>query len=122
MPGFYHDGTAQGIDISGFIKTTQITTGLTASSTQTQAGALALTGFVNIITTVAVTADAVKLPPAVTGHWLIVINRGALSMAIWPSSGDSIHTGAVDAVSASNLAAGGTRMYLAINDENWANI
>lgn len=71
------------------IPSDSVTNGITASTTQTLAGALALTKMVNVVSTVGTAGDAVKLPPVTlnTGFaqecW--VINNGASALSIFPS-------------------------------------
>lgn len=92
---------------------------VTASATQTQAGATALTKQLNRITTCATTSDAVKLPTATEGLYVIVRNDGANAVAVWPNTSDAIDGGAVDAVDSNTLAAGAARTYTALDSTNW---
>lgn len=65
-----------------------ITNAITASTTQTLAGALALTTAWNVVSTVGTANDAVKLPAAGTanvGQVVWVINNGASALAIFPT-------------------------------------
>lgn len=71
-----------------------ISTGLTASTTQTLAGALQLTSSYNNVTTVGTAADAVKLPAAVKGAQVWVTNSAAAnSMGIFPQAATDIIDG-----------------------------
>ena len=63
---------------------------ITAFAGGGQASAVALTSQTNRVTTVATAGDSVKLPAAVAGLELTVINRGANDMAVFPSTGDAI--------------------------------
>lgn len=104
-----------------------VTTGITAGSTQTQAGATALTTTINSITTVGTNGDGVKLPAAVKGRLCIVRHGGSANTAqIWPASGDRIvagnTVGATDAVDPNSLAAGKTRIYWAQDDTFWSDM
>lgn len=72
-----------------------VATGITASVTQTQ-GQQPLTASSNLVETVANANDVVTLPAAVAGLHVEVVNAGANVLQIFPASGDSIHTGAVD--------------------------
>ena len=65
-------------------------TGLTAHAGGGQGSALALTSDINRVTTVATAADSVKLPPALPGLEIVVINDGASAMDIFPASGEAI--------------------------------
>jgi hypothetical protein len=63
---------------------------LTASTTQTQVGALALTKGINRITTCAHSGDAVALPALTAGEFAIVINDGANPAKVFPNDGSNI--------------------------------
>ena len=86
-------------DLSGFPQRTSAT-GLTASTTNTQAGAIALTAAMNNITTAAANS-AVRLPNAApaTGFAadIIVRNGGANPVNCFPPSGSSINALAANA-------------------------
>jgi hypothetical protein len=72
----------------GGIPQEAVTSGITASTTQTLAGAVPLTTAVNVISTVATANNAVKLAPVSlnTGYCQvqIVINNGASAASIFP--------------------------------------
>ncbi len=80
-----------------FISTTDINTysyanSLTAHAGGGQGSALALTKSINQIKTVATAGDSVKLPPAVAGWQVVVINAAAAnSLDCFSSSGDQIN-------------------------------
>lgn len=95
--------------------------GITAGTTQTQAGATALTAQVNQISTCANANDGAALPPAAAGLIVRIINNGAQVMQVWPDNGqeDTIDGGAADAVDANTLAVGDTRTYVAYNTNAW---
>lgn len=78
-------------DSSGFA------TGLTASTTQTQGGALALTARYNNVTTVANANDAVVLPAAVAGLRITIRNSGANTLQVFPATGGTIDGGSANA-------------------------
>ncbi len=67
--------------------------GLTAGTTQTQAGGLALTAEINEVATVANANDTVVLPTAVAGLKVTIINNGANAMRIFPASGNDLGAG-----------------------------
>lgn len=126
MPtGFYHNGSVQCLGLDGFIDmarplvTTGMTAGITASTTQSQAGGTELNtnAMFHIVTTVASAGNALRMAGAVAGKWCIVVNRGANSLGLYPDVGDSIHTGAVDAVY--NVAAGASVMLVGADATNW---
>lgn len=76
---------------------------LTASTTHTQIGALALTKQINQVSTVANASDAVALAALTPGQWQDVYNDGAHAMAVWPASGQNIDgAGANTAVTLTN--------------------
>lgn len=68
------------------IESLSVTNGITASTTQTLAGALALTSALNVISTVATAGNAVKLAPVSVnvGQVQTVMNNGASAAAIFP--------------------------------------
>jgi hypothetical protein len=100
-------------------RTYPVTTSITAGSTQTQAGATALTNDINNVTTVGTTGDGVKLPSAVAGRRISIHNNGANALQVWPNTGDTIDGGAANAVDSNSLAAGGHRVYEAISTTAW---
>ncbi len=96
-----------------------VTNGITAGTTQTQAGATALTSDINEISVCANSGDGVKLPPAVKGRTCVVINNGAQDLQIWPDTDDKINNGAANAADGSTLFNGGIRTYIANDDIDW---
>lgn len=63
-----------------------VTTGITASTTQTLAGATALTTRLNFVATSANSGDAVSLPALVPGQSVIVFNDGANPIKVFPAA------------------------------------
>ena len=96
-----------------------LTIGITAGTTQTQAGATALTADVNEVSVCANTGDVVELKAAGAGFEQTVINNGVESMQVFPASGDSINGGAVDAVDPVVIQTLNTRTYIAHDDTSW---
>ena len=100
-----------------------LATSLTAGTTQTMAGALALTKDINIVTAVGSDDDGVALPTAVAGKEVTIINSDAAQrLQIWPGNGfsDTIDGGSANAVDPNKLAAGGVvRTYVADGSTNW---
>ena len=95
-------------------------TGLTAGTTQTQAGGLALTKEINTITVVGTDADAVTLPTAVAGMKVRIYNKDASQyLRVWPFSGDAIDGASANAVDGNVIFAGGWREYTAYDATNW---
>lgn len=101
-----------------FIRTS--TDSITAGTTQTQAGATALTTDVNRITVCANLADVVGLPSAVVGSKCTIIHDGVNNAGVFPKeSGDSIDGAAADAVDPNALVAGTTRTYECLTATVW---
>jgi len=94
-------------------------TGLTAGTTQTQAGGLDLAAQINEVSTVANSGDTVVLPTAVAGDTCIVVNNGANDMNIFPAVSDDLGAGA-DTVMTISLAAGDMATFYAYDATNWA--
>jgi hypothetical protein len=63
-----------------------VTTGITASTTQTLAGATALTTKLNFVATAANSGDAVSLPALVPGQSVTVFNDGANPIKVFPAA------------------------------------
>lgn len=82
---FFTSVTAKNV-ISTGIRTTSVVTGITASLTHTLAGATALTGEVNIISTCANAADSVSLPALTPGQSVDVYNAGIAAAAVYPAA------------------------------------
>jgi hypothetical protein len=100
-----------------------MTTGITAGTTQSQAGATALTTQTNRVTASGTDADAVKLPTAVANALVTIINDDAAqTIAVWPNTGDTIDGGSANAVDSNTLAAGNSRTYLAYDATNWVTV
>ena len=117
----YHLTAAQhtGVTAGGnFAKS--VTDSITAGTTQTQAGATALTKDINRVTTVGSDNDGVKLPAAAAGLEILIINADAgQDIQIWPNTGDAINGGSANAVDSSALGEGATRRYIAMDATNW---
>ena len=97
-----------------------VTNTITAGSTQSQAGATALTKDINRVTVSGTDGDGVKLPAAVVGAKIEIINDDAAqTIQIWPATGDAIDGGSANAVDANALAAGGDRTYFSVDATNW---
>ena len=95
-----------------------LTTGVQAAGT-TQGTATALTKHINNVTVVATNQDGVKLPSAVAGMKVVIINKDATDpLKVWPATGDDLGAG-VNAVSGVTILAGASRTYYAIDDTYW---
>jgi len=108
-------------DASGGGKT--LATGLTAGTTQTMAGALALTNDINIVTVVGTDHDGVALPTAAAGKEVQIMNLDAAQkLRIWPGNGfsDTIEGGSANAYHTDgHMEPGSSRTYVADGATNW---
>lgn len=77
--------TAANVTTTGF-NINSITNNITASTTQTLAGAVAINTGVAVVTKVGTAGDAVKLPLVLTpaGNEVWIFNNGASAMSIFP--------------------------------------
>lgn len=104
-----------GIKINTGLVARSGTTGITASTTQTQ-GQAPLTTEINEVATVANTNDVVTLPSAIPFTEITILNNGANSLQIFPASGDDLGNG----VDASTTLSGGSNIrFVAIDSINW---
>lgn len=71
---------------AGGIDQTTVATGLTASTTQTLAGALALTAKINVVATSATSGNAVKLAALLPGQSQTIYNKGANPIKVFPAA------------------------------------
>lgn len=94
-----------------------VTIGITAFATGGQASAVELTTRLNLVGTVASAGDSVKLPTAVAGKEMIVVNKGANAMNLFPGSGDNINGTGVD--TAVSVPAGNSLHVWAADATNW---
>lgn len=89
----------------------------TAGTTQTQAGATALTGAVNVVTT-GNASDGVKLPAErPVGDIVHIVNISAAALNVYPATGGAINGGSANAAKA--LAANMSGAYISLGSENW---
>lgn len=95
---------------AGSFNTANAQTGITAGTTQTQAGATALTGQINNISTVTTAGDGVRLPTSVAGRIVWIINPTANSVQVYGASTDTIN--AVATGTGVAQAAGKTAAYV----------
>lgn len=96
---------------------------ITASTTQTQVGATAMTAQANRLTTVANVGDSVRIDyAAVVGAGVEILNAGANAAWIWPDTGDAIDGGAANARDANALAAGAVRRYRCFTAGMWRTV
>lgn len=97
------------VDITASSAAVTASNGLTAFAGGGQASATALPSKINRVTTVATAADSVKLPAATAGSDVLVINDGANSMNVYPQTGESIDSLAVNAAYAQSILVKGVR-------------
>ena len=96
------------------------TDSITSGTTQTQAGATALTSHFNRVTTNTNADDGVKLPTAVAGKEVIILNDTTPNdLQVWPATGDAIEGASVDAVGVTKVAAGVATTYEAVDALTW---
>jgi len=93
---------------------------ITAGSTQTQAGATALTGMINRVTVSGTNGDGVKLPAAVAGLTCLIDNADAAqTIDVWPATGNKIEGGSDNAVDPTSIQFGTSRTYFCVDGDNW---
>lgn len=88
---WYSEGLATGFGGPGLQTLSNMGTGVTAGTTQTQAGATALTSMINRIAVCANSGDGVRLPASAVGLAIIVINRGAQPALVYGGGTDTIN-------------------------------
>ena len=93
---------------------------ITSGTTQTQAGATALTAEFNRVATHGNTDDGVKLPTAVAGLLCVIQNDSATAdLQVWPATGDAIESASVNAVGVTKIGADGSTTYIAVDITTW---
>lgn len=104
-----------------FIGPNQTTSGVTASTSQSQGnGAISVTsGKVNVIHEVSTCAnadDTVTLPSAAAGLTVLLINNGVETLQVFPASGDNLGEG-VD--TSTTIESDGAMTFVAYDSTNW---
>jgi len=94
--------------------------GIVAHAGGGQGSAVVLTANVNNVTTVGTGGDSVKLPPSVSGIDIIVHNSGALSLNVFPATGDKINALAINTALA--LPAGTSTTFTCLTAGTWITI
>jgi hypothetical protein len=94
----------------------EVHTGITAGTTQTQAGGFQLLSSHNEVATVATTNDTVVAPLASTGRTLTILNNGVNTLQIFPAVGDDLGAGVDTAIT---LASGGKLWFVAYDATTW---
>lgn len=87
---WYSEGLATGYAGNG-LQTLSFTAGITANPGGGQGSAVALPSLINRVSTVATQGDSVKLPAAVAGLAITVLNRGAQPMQVFGAGTDTIN-------------------------------
>jgi hypothetical protein len=98
-------------------KTTEA--GITAAAGGGQAAGTAIIGDINEVSTVVTAGDSVTLPTAVPGYYILIINKGAEAMDVFPAASDNLGAGVDTAVS---LAAGTNITYASYDVTNWVTV
>lgn len=107
-----------GVGYSGNFPSYSNVNSITASATQTQAGATLLTAMYNRVSVVAAAGNAVRLPPALPGLEITVINDGANSMTVFAAGADTIN--GVAGVTGIAQMAGSAADYICVGAGVWA--
>lgn len=98
-----------------------VANGITAFAGGGQASAVQLSAVYNRVTTVGTAADSVKLPKALPGAEINVVNAAAANaMNVFPSSGDAINALAADA--AFSMAANKAAKFFCVVAGTWNSI
>ncbi len=97
------------------VKIDTVTSGITASITQSQGNGVLVSG-INEISVVANPSDTVTLPAAVAGLRITIINNGDNTLQIFPASGDDLGAG-VD--TSTELEPNESVDYVAYDATNW---
>ena len=95
------------------------TNSITSGSTETQAGATALTTSFNRVTSHG-TDDGVKLPTAVGGLRITILNdSGTADLQVWPATDDAIEDAGANNVGATKIGDQATATYEAVDATTW---
>lgn len=118
--GLTDSPTFAGVSVTGYYNSSAANA-LTAHAGGGQGDALQLAKGINRITTVSTAADSVKLPAAVAGMQVVVINAdGANAMDCFPASGEVINALSADA--ALSIAANKTVLFFCAVNGTWNSI
>ena len=96
-----------------------VTTGVTAGTTQTQAGATETTADIVEVGTCANANDGIQLTSGAVGDERTVINNGAENMQVWPDTGEDINNGTTNAADTVVVKPGTSRTYMKIDSVTW---
>ncbi len=103
----------------GVVPQYDTTATITAYATGGQANAVQLISAVSEISVCATGGDSVKLPTALAGSKITIINNGATSCDVFPATSDNLGAGVDTAVP---LASGETVIYQAYDATNWKTV
>lgn len=92
--------------------------GVVAAAGGGQTNATVLNIGINVVSTAATAGDSVKLPLDVSSQTVIIVNRGANSINVFPQLGDRINNLAVNASFA--VAAGTQVFFVGVDSTAWA--
>jgi hypothetical protein len=116
---WYAEGIGGGY--AGSLPTFSTTNAITAFAGGGQASAVLLTTVINRVTTVGTAADSVKLPAAVAGLSITVINAAAANaMNVFPATGDAIN--ALAANTALSIVANKTAVFSCAVAGQWHSV
>lgn len=90
---------------------------VTAGTTQTQAGATALSGAVNLVTTANANDGAILSAEAVAGDVVYVVNLSAAVLKVYPSTGGKLNNGSANA--AIVMRANTSAVCINTGSDNW---
>lgn len=103
----------------GIVPQYDTTATITAYATGGQANAVQLNSAVNEISVCATSGDSVKLPSALIGSKITIINNGAAPCDVFPATDDNLGAGVDTAIS---LANGSSVIYQAFDVTNWETV
>jgi hypothetical protein len=119
VTGLTIDGPTNSVNVGTYL-TQSITPTITAQGTN-QAGALALTTHITVVTTVT-TNSGVALPAAVAGMIITVYNAGANALNVYTVSGGSARINSLGTTAAYSLSIGTGIRFLAASTTQWYTI
>lgn len=96
-----------------------VTDSITAGTTQTQAGATALTTEFNRVTT-ATAGDGVKFPTASAGLICHIVNETAVSIEVYPNTSDTLNGGSANV--SNSLGAKTRAIYECVDGTDWEQV
>ncbi len=108
------------LSITGVTGNNAATDNITSGTTQTQVGATALTGSFNRVATHGNTDDGVKLPAAVAGLRVTIVNDTATAdLQVWPATDDAIESASANDVGVDKVGIDFVITYQAVDATTW---